>query len=82
MKRDFSFCKSKSKLENSMSVNQSDLRHKQQRNTSFVSSYGRETRYDKIMKLKVKPHFDGTKKNDRNKKSVLNNSFSSCNSRD
>lgn len=29
------------------------------------------------MKLKVKPHFNNLKRNDRNKQSVLSNSFSS-----
>lgn len=34
------------------------------------------------MRLKVKPSHNDIKKNDRNKKSVLSSSFSSCGSRD
>lgn len=52
-----------------------------QSNRSFTSTYNKETRYDRIMKLKVKPRFNDLERNDRNKKSVLSNSFSSCSSR-
>lgn len=57
----------------------SAVKHKKS-NASFTSLYARETRYDKIMKLKVKPAFKEEKKVDRTKKSVLENSFSSCGS--
>ena len=71
-----------------MRSNSSCLRERRQSNSSthsnnksFTSTYNQETRYDRIMKLKVKPHFNEMHKNDRNKKSVLGNSFSSCSSR-
>jgi hypothetical protein len=34
------------------------------------------------MKLKVKPSFEDTNKNDKHKKSILNHSYSSCDSRE
>jgi hypothetical protein len=34
------------------------------------------------MRLKVKPTFEEVEKNDKNKKSILNNSYNSCDSRD
>jgi hypothetical protein len=50
-------------------------------NSSFTSMYGRETRYDKIMKLKVKPT-RGEGARERNKQSVLEGSRSSIGSAD
>jgi len=58
------------------------LKEKKHSNTSFVSAYNKESRYDKIMRLKVKPTFNEEKRNDRTKKSVLSNSMSSIGSRD
>ncbi len=77
VKRDFSFCKSR-KEEPSLSINssQSSL-PRRQTNSSFVSTYAKQTRYDKIMKLKVKPAYQEGRRDDRAKKSVLDHSFSS-----
>jgi hypothetical protein len=82
LKRDFSFCKGKNKLDSSIRSSSSCLKEKKPSNASFVSAYNKESRYDKIMRLKVKPKFNEEKRNDRTKKSVLSNSFSSIGSRD
>ena len=63
-----------------MNMSSSCLKERKGSNKSFVSTYGKETRYDKIMKLKVKPVYNRTRREDRNKNSVLSSSVSSCGS--
>lgn len=65
-----------------MQASNSCLKDKKKINDSFVSAYNKETRYDRIMRLKVKPTFDKMDREIRNKQSVLSSSMSSCSSRD
>jgi hypothetical protein len=77
LKKDFSFCHSKQPASPA-----SSKRQPSNPTASFTSLYGRETRYDKIMKLRVKPAFRETRRDDRTKKSVLDSSCSSAGSED
>lgn len=72
-KKDFSFCRS--------ALREAPSPSRPIPNCSFTSLYARETRYDKIMRLKVKPT-RGEGARERNKQSVLEGSRSSTGSAD
>jgi hypothetical protein len=55
IKRDFSFRKSKSKLDSSVNSSSVCLKERKHSSNSFVSAYNKESRYDRIMRLKVNP---------------------------